>query len=249
MSKHQRILIIGATSAMAEATARAWQTEGPCRFHLLARDAQKLQAISQDLQARGAEVASRVLDILQTEQHAPALAEAWQYLGEVDIVLIAAGTLPDQAACAASVSETELALRSNGLAIVLLLTELANRLQAQQHGTLAVISSVAGDRGRASNYVYGAAKAMVSTCLSGLTGRLAAHGITVLDIKPGFVDSPMTAHLSKGGPLWATPAQVAQDIVRAVRQRRHVIYTPWFWRWIMLIIQHIPLAIFKKLRF
>lgn len=245
----KKILIIGATSAMAEATAREFVTQGPCQFYLLARDTQKLQAIQGDLQARGAQVTTACLDICETAQHASALATAWQNLGVVDVVLIAAGTLPDQAACAASVDATKAALDVNGVAVVLLLTEIANRLEAAGHGTLAVISSVAGDRGRASNYVYGGAKAMVSTVLSGLTGRLAAQGVTVLDIKPGFVDSPMTAHIPKGGPLWATPEKVGKDIVRAIAGKRHVLYTPWFWRWIMLIIQHIPLAIFKKLKF
>jgi short-subunit dehydrogenase len=127
------------------------------------------------------------------------------------------------------------------------MTLAANRLEAQQHGTLAVISSVAGDRGRQSNYLYGAAKAAVSTFSSGLRQRLAKSGIDVVTIKPGFVDTPMTQNLKKGA-LWATPDNVARGIVSAIDRRRSVVYLPWFWSVIMLAIKHIPEPIFKRIK-
>jgi NAD(P)-dependent dehydrogenase (short-subunit alcohol dehydrogenase family) len=163
----------------------------------------------------------------------------------VDVVLIAHGTLPDQAACDASV---ELSLRefaTNGTSTIALCAALAPRLAAG--ATLAVISSVAGDRGRASNYLYGSAKAAVSAYLSGLGQRLRPAGINVLTIKPGFVDTPMTAAFKKGA-LWAKPDQIAQGIVRAVDRRRAVVYLPGFWWAIMFIITSIPEFVFRRIK-
>ena len=138
-------------------------------------------------------------------------------------------------------------IATNGTSVVSLMTAAANRFEAQGHGAIAVISSVAGDRGRQSNYVYGSAKALVSAFASGLRQRLAKKGISVTTIKPGFVDTPMTAAFKKG-PLWAKPDQVAKDIVVAIDQGKTVVYTPGFWRLIMLIIKHIPEFIFVKLK-
>jgi len=127
------------------------------------------------------------------------------------------------------------------------LTLVANRFEARRGGTIAVISSVAGDRGRKSNYVYGAAKGMVTLFLQGLRNRLAAAEVQVLTIKPGFVDTPMTAAIPKGGPLWAKPEDIATGILAAIEKKRDVVYLPWFWQWIMLIIRMIPERIFKRL--
>ena len=135
----------------------------------------------------------------------------------------------------------------NALSAMAVAEAAATCLAQQGHGTLAVISSVAGDRGRASNYVYGAAKGALTRYLQGLRNRLAAAGVHVLTIKPGFVDTPMTAHLPKGA-LWATPERVADDIVRAIERRREVLYTPWFWRWVMAVLCAIPEGLFKRTR-
>jgi short-subunit dehydrogenase len=135
----------------------------------------------------------------------------------------------------------------NGTATAALALRAAARLEAQGHGTLAVITSVAGVRGRASNYVYGAAKAMVSTLLSGLRQRLHGRGVRVVDVRPGFVDTPMTAAFRKGA-LWAQPDKVARDIVSAVDRGAGVVYTPGFWRWIMLVIRHIPEFVFVRIK-
>ncbi|MCT8286423.1 SDR family oxidoreductase [Xanthomonas translucens pv. translucens] len=240
----QRVLIIGATSAIAEATARRYAARGAA-IHLLGRQAARLEAIAADLSVRGARSSSGVLDVNDGAQHGTAFDAAWSALGGVDVILIAHGTLPDQAACDASV---ELSLRefaTNGTSTIALCAALAPRLAAG--ATLAVISSVAGDRGRASNYLYGSAKAAVSAYLSGLGQRLRPDGINVLTIKPGFVDTPMTAAFKKGA-LWAKPDQIAQGIVRAVDRRRAVAYLPGFWWAIMFIITSIPEFVFRRIK-
>ena len=172
---------------------------------------------------------------------------AWEVLGEVDVVLIAYGTLPDQRACEQNVAAALEAFEINALSTIGLLTHLANRFEQQEHGTIAVISSVAGDRGRQSNYVYGAAKGAVTIFLQGLRNRLHRAGVSVLTIKPGFVDTPMTAHLSKNA-LWSRPQAVAQAVHRAIRTHRNVVYVPGFWRLILLVIRSIPERVFKRLK-
>ncbi|HEX7324212.1 MAG TPA: SDR family oxidoreductase [Rhodanobacteraceae bacterium] len=242
-----RILIIGATSAIAEATARAYATRG-AQLYLLARDAQRAGAIAQDLRVRGdVEARSAALDVMDFAAHTGALDAAWQAFGGFDVVLIAHGTLPKQDACDA---DTELAMREftlNATATIALANRTSRKFEAQGSGTLAVISSVAGDRGRASNYLYGAAKAAVSTYCSGLRQRLNAHDINVLTIKPGFVDTPMTAAFKKG-PLWAHPDQVAAGIIKAIDRRHGVAYLPRFWWGIMLVIRSIPEFLFRRIR-
>jgi decaprenylphospho-beta-D-erythro-pentofuranosid-2-ulose 2-reductase len=119
-------------------------------------------------------------------------------------------------------------------------------MKQNETGTIAVISSVAGDRGRKSNYVYGSAKGGLTIFLQGLRNALSGSGVHVLTIKPGFVDTPMTNDFTKG-LLWAKPEKVAKDIKRAIDKKKNIIYTPWFWRWIMLIIRLIPESVFKKM--
>ena len=243
----QKILIIGATSAIAEATARCFAAEG-ATLHLLGRKPERLQMIADDLKLRGAaQVSTGALDVDDIAAHAAALDAAQRALGGIDVALIAHGTLPEQSLCSAS---TELALRefhTNAGATLALMNALAPRLEAQGQGTLAVISSVAGDRGRQSNYLYGAAKSAVSTFAAGLRNRLFHSGVHVLTIKPGFVDTPMTAQFRKGA-LWATPEQVGRRIHAAIIKRRDVLYVPGFWALIMLIIRSIPEFIFKRLK-
>lgn len=245
----RKILIIGATSAIAEATARRWAAQGAALF-LLARDPQRLSAIADDLKVRGAvEVGTGVLDVNATDQHESALAQARTALGGIDVALIAHGTLPDQSECGASVERSLHEFATNGISTVALMTALANVLESQGQGCLAVISSVAGDRGRASNAIYGAAKAAVTAYASALRQRLRRHGVHVLTIKPGFVDTPMTAAIAAKGALWATPDAIAAGIVRAVERDRSVVYLPWFWWPIMTVIRCLPEFVFKRLKF
>lgn len=243
----KKILIIGATSAIAEATARVYAKNG-AQLYLLARNNERLQTMSLDLSVRGADsVEHATLDVNDIQSHQQHLKTALESLGHIDIALIAHGTLPDQQACE---QNTELALnelQTNGISTVTLLSELANIFAEQKQGTIAVISSPAGDRGRQSNYVYGAAKACVSVFAQGLRNRLFASGVNVLTIKPGFVDTPMTAEFKKG-LLWAQPEAVAKGIVKAIEKGKAQVYLPWFWLFIMTIILHIPETIFKRLK-
>ena len=244
----RKILIIGATSAIAEAAARIFAARGDALF-LVARNAEHLRAVVADLNIRGAVRAdSATLDVTDFAAHEAVIEKAEGDLGGIDIALIAHGTLSDQARCERSVDVMRREFDINALSTLALLTALASRMEARRSGTLAVISSVAGDRGRQSNYVYGAAKAAVSTFLGGLRQRLAKSGVTVLTIKPGFVDTPMTAGIANKGALWAQPDRVAAGIVQAIDRRRNIVYLPWFWRWIMLVIRHIPEPIFKRLK-
>lgn len=244
----QRILLIGATSAIAEACARQWAARGD-RLFLVARDAGRLETVRADLAARapGCVAGVATLDVNAHAEHAAVVEAAWRVLDGIDVALLAHGTLPDQAACETDVA---LALRefgTNATSSIALLSVLAQRLQDRRGATIAAISSVAGDRGRASNYLYGAAKAAVSAFLSGLRQRLTPAGVNVLTIKPGFVDTPMTREFEKG-VLWAKPEAVARGILRAVDKRRGVAYLPFFWWGVMTIIKHIPEFVFRRVK-
>ena len=244
----RKILIVGATSAIAEHTARLFAKRGDALF-LVARNAEHLAAIAADLGVRGAvRTGTATLDVADFAAHQAVIDQAEHELGGIDTVLIAHGTLSDQAECEKSADALRREFEINALSTMSLLTLLANLFESRKRGMLAVISSVAGDRGRQSNYVYGSAKAAVSAFLSGLRQRMAKCNVDVLTIKPGFVDTPMTAAIPNKGALWATPDNIAAGIVRAMDKRRSVVYLPWFWGLIMLVIKHIPEPVFKKLK-
>ena len=244
----KKVLIIGATSAIAEHCARIWTAKGYA-LHLVARNEDRLQTIADDLKVRGAsEVTTYCIDLNDMEKHDELLDKADDVLGNVDIVLIAHGTLSNQKSCELSVEETLNEIQTNAFSTVSLLTLIANRFEAKKAGTICVISSVAGDRGRASNYVYGSAKAMITSFTSGLRQRLYKSNVAVVTIKPGFVDTPMTAEFKKG-LLWAKPSAVAGKIVRAIDCKNTEVYVPQFWWFVMLIIKLIPTKIFKILGF
>jgi decaprenylphospho-beta-D-erythro-pentofuranosid-2-ulose 2-reductase len=241
-----RVLIIGATSAIAGETARAYAEDG-ARLFLTGRNAGKLVSVRDDLRVRGAtQVETAVLDVSQIARHREVLDSAIAALGGLDVALIAHGVLPDQASSQQSVADTIEALHVNFTATIALLTELANYFEGQRSGCIAVIASVAGDRGRQSNYVYGAAKGGVERFLQGLRNRLHQSGITVVTIKPGLVATPMTAAMKKN-PLFASAERVGRGIHRAIERRRDVAYIPWFWRPLMAVIRSIPERIFKRL--
>jgi len=246
----RRILIIGATSAIAAACARRWAARGE-RLYLVARDAAALQARVGELEslAAGCIAGHATLDVLEPPaRHAAVLDGAWSALGEVDVVLLAHGALPDAAACDADVDAALAAFDVNARATIALLVALAQRLRGRRGATIAAIGSVAGERGRAANALYGAAKAAVATYLSGLRQRLQPDGVNVLTVLPGFVDTPMTRALPKG-PLWASAEAVAAGIVRAIDRRRPVVRLPWFWTPAMWLVLAIPEPLFRRLRF
>ena len=242
-----QVLLVGATSAIAQALARQLAAKG-ARLVLWGRSQRKLEIVAEDLRVRyGAIVSVTAFDFSDFSQHRIALEKTIAESGDLDVAVICHGSLGNQAACQENFSLTELELRTNCLSTLSFLSLLANYFEKRGEGTLAAISSVAGDRGRQSNYVYGTAKAAVNTYLQGLRNRLYSKGVHVLTIKPGFVDTPMTAHLRQG-PLFASADRVARDIVKAIEKKKCIIYTPWFWRWIMLLIRLIPEPVFRRLK-
>ncbi|HEU4474945.1 MAG TPA: SDR family oxidoreductase, partial [Gemmatimonadales bacterium] len=236
---------MGATSAIATEVARAYAERG-ARLFLTGRNRERLAAVADDIGVRGGSVEIAELDVLDIGSHAAVIEQAFAS-GGLDAVLVAHGTLPDQAACRQSPAETVRALEVNFTATVALLTLLANRFEAQHRGTIAVITSVAGDRGRQSNYVYGAAKGGLAVFLQGLRNRLHHAGVSVVTLKPGFVDSPMTAGLPRNR-LYTTARRAGRSIHRAIEGRRDVAYIPWFWRPVMVLIRSLPESVFKRLR-
>ncbi len=243
----RRILVVGANSAIAQAACRLFASRGDA-LYLVARNTELLEATAADLKIRGArEVGVETLDANDIAAHSAMLDRAEGKMGGLDTVLIAHGTLSDQQACESSVELTLRELATNGISVIALLTLVAQRFAQRRAGAIAVISSVAGDRGRQSNYVYGAAKSLVSTFTSGLRQRLYKSGVAVITIKPGFVDTPMTAAFSKGA-LWATPQSVASGIVRAIDRSATVVYLPAFWRPIMFLIRAVPESLFRRLK-
>ena len=242
----KKILIIGATSVIAEHCARVWAVRGDV-LYLVARNEERLKAIASDLKVKGAaQIYTYHMDLNEIDNHVDMLDKAEVALDGIDTVLIAHGTLSNQKNCEQSVIDTIAEIQTNALSIISLLTLIANRFERKRNGTIAVISSVAGDRGRISNYVYGAAKAMVTTFTSGIRQRLHKANVAVVTIKPGFVDTPMTAHFKKG-PLWAKPDLVSVKIVKAIDQRKDEVYIPSFWWFVMTTIKMIPENIFKRI--
>jgi short-subunit dehydrogenase len=244
----KRILLIGATSAIATACARIWAAQG-ARLLLVARDSEKLAAVADDLAVRGAGAVHKFLmDANDIPAHIVMVEAAARVLGAIDIALIAHGKLPDQAACEA---DAALALRefaTNGTSVISLLTVLANQFEHQHSGVIGVITSVAGDRGRPSNYVYGSAKAAVSAFCEGLRARLFKAGVSLTEIRPGFVRTPMTAGIRLPEPLVVPPQVVAKRIVAGMEKRIDLLYAPAFWAPIMLIVRNIPRALFKRIK-
>jgi short-subunit dehydrogenase len=212
----------------------------------VARNEERLKTIAADLKVRGAANAETYCsDLNDIDSHATLLDAAETAMGGIDTVLIAHGTLSNQNKCEQSVDETLTEIKTNSLSTISLLTLIANRFEAKKTGTIAVISSIAGDRGRASNYVYGSAKAMITTFTSGLRQRLYKANVAVVTIKPGFVDTPMTANFKKGF-LWAKPNAVAAKIVEAIDRKKNEVYVPAFWWTVMTVINAIPTAVFRR---
>jgi short-subunit dehydrogenase len=244
----KRILIAGATSAIAYETAKLFAAEG-AGLILLGRNESRLAAVSADLFVRGAaSVATVVFDATRPL----AIEEAWrntiETCGEFEAVLIAHGALPDQKHVERDVAATLQALEVNFTSVAAMLTLAADYFERKRRGCITVISSVAGDRGRQSNYVYGSAKGGLNVFVDGLRNRLKAAGVRVITVKPGFVATPMTAHLPRT-ILFTSPEYVARAIYRAMTGRgQGVFYVPWFWRLIMVVVRNIPGPIFDRMR-
>jgi len=247
MNARRTIAVFGATSAIAEAAIRVWAARGD-HLTLVGHDLEKLKVIQADLKTRySADAKIFAADLADTSLHADLVGRIYRQMGKLDQALVAYGVLGAQSAFEQLSEAIDHLMQVNLTSQASLLLHLSARFEKQRSGTLAAISSVAGDRGRPSNYVYAASKSGLSTFLSGLRARLSPMNVAVVNIKPGFVDTPMTAHFKKG-LLWAKPEGIAKKIVKSMDCGCNVVYVPWFWRWIMLIIKLIPEPIFKKMQ-
>lgn len=247
----ESILIVGATSGIAVALARRFASAG-ARLVLAGRRIEELERLAADLRVRGAvAVVVEPFDALDVASHERLVARAFADAGSLlDGVVVAHGTLPDQAATEHDALLVRETIEANLTSTITVAHAAAARMDTQGRGWIVILSSVAGDRGRASNGTYGAAKAGVSAFASALRQRLLRRGVHVLTVKPGFVATAMTREkLDPSSPLVATPDRVARDIERALRRRRAVVYTPWFWRYILLVIRLLPERVFGRLRF
>lgn len=238
-------IVFGATSSMARAFARALAEDGTALW-LAGRDLDDLGALATDCTLRGASEARVVsFDARNAETLTKIAADAKNTDGILNAAVFV-GSMPEQSAIDADPALMEGMICDNFTGPARMLQHLAPLMEARGAGTVVGVGSVAGDRGRIGNYVYGSAKSGFHTYLSGLRNRLTRSGGHVVTVKPGFVDTAMTWGIP-GMFLVATPEKVAGDILKAVRKKRDIIYTPFFWRWIMLIIRSIPERIFKKM--
>jgi short-subunit dehydrogenase len=249
MTGGKRVLVLGATSGIAQAVARIYAASG-ARLALVARSREHLAAVAADLSVRGGEVVlQRAADLCDVERHRALVAEAEEALQGLDVVLVAHGVLPDQQACLADPRKAVASWDANFASAATLMEAAAERMVVSEQGVLGVLSSVAGDRGRADNYVYGAAKAALSAYAGGLAHRLHGTGVTVVTIKPGPIDTPMIAG-RKLNPRLVTDVDVAgRQIHRALERGQRVVYVPGKWRWIMAVLRSLPIRIFERLRF
>ncbi len=244
----KRIVVIGATSTIANHCARLWVKKTAVDMTLVGRDPTKTELVARDLRVRSPQSIIRVLKADFIDPHAiRQLIDGIVAEGIVHTVLIAHGTLPDQADCEKDQAACSEALMVNGISPVLFAEAFAGHMQKANQGTLAIIGSVAGDRGRKSNYIYGAAKGLVTRYVQGLQHRLEGTGVKVVLIKPGPTDTPMTKHMKQQGSRLARVEDVANLIVGGIEQGKSVVYAPAKWAVIMMIIRHLPNFIFKKL--
>lgn len=242
---NQRILILGALSAVAETTARRYAERGATLI-LAGRDRMRLDQLAADLKVRGAARVEVVAGDLATSAMVSELEAMVAPVGGVDVVLLAYGVLSDEDLAGRDIDYAQQQLQTNFTSAALWCLASAALLKRQGSGVLIVLGSVAGDRGRGSNALYGAAKAGLGTLVQGLAHRLAGSGARAVLVKPGFIDTPMTDHLKKGGPLWASPDAVASVIVKAGDRSGPIVYAPGFWRLILLVIRVVPASLFHK---
>jgi decaprenylphospho-beta-D-erythro-pentofuranosid-2-ulose 2-reductase len=241
----QKIIILGALSDIAEAAARQYAKEG-AELVIAGRNASKLETVAADLRVRGAsKVVAETVDFLTADPE-PLIAKWAEELGGIDVVLLAYGHLGEQRDLERDLKSAAQLIDTNFRSAALWVLAAANHLEAAKSGTLVVIGSVAGDRGRQSNYLYGATKAGLATLVQGVAHRLAPTGAKAVLIKPGFVDTAMTAHIPNKGALWSSPDKVATLIRKAADKGTPVAYTPGYWRLIMTVIKSVPTGIFHR---
>jgi short-subunit dehydrogenase len=244
----KKIVVVGATSVIAIHCARLWVSESPVAMTLIGRDKNKLEAVATDLRVRSPE---SQIECFETDFNHPetieALVKHMNQDGAIDLVLIAHGALLDQQQCQDHLDLCQESLTVNGVSPVLFAEAFAKYMEQANKGNLVIISSVAGDRGRKSNYIYGAAKGLISRYVQGLQHRLANTKVNVILVKPGPTDTPMTSHLKSQGQRLASPAVVAEVINHGIKKQKQVIYAPTLWKYIMTVICCIPNFIFAKM--
>ncbi|UBF30229.1 SDR family oxidoreductase (plasmid) [Kovacikia minuta CCNUW1] len=245
--REQAVLIIGATSSVARAIAVKLAKRG-VTLHLAGRDVHEVERVARDIAVRYQNPISwSSFEAQAYDSHADFLQKALMQLGYLDGVVVAMGELGDQQAAQIDFDQAQRIIHSNYTGVVSILTHVANHLEQQRQGFIIGISSVAGDRGRQSNYIYGSAKGGLSLFLQGLRSRLYKSGVHVMTVKPGFIDTKMT--FGKPGMfLVASPETVATEVLKALRQKQNIAYVPGFWFWIMFIIRAVPESLFKKLK-
>ncbi len=243
----KKIMIFGAASAIASETAKCFAKEGADLF-LVDLNLDRLNTVKNDILVTGGKANIEVMafDATNFEGHNDLINSAIEKMGGLDALLIAHGTLPSQEKLNQNPKDIVREFNINGLSVISLASFAANYFEEKKSGCIAAISSVAGDRGRQSNYIYGSAKGSISIFMSGLRNRLSKSGVNVLTIKPGFVNTPMTVDMPKN-LLYASPQKVGELIFKAMKSGKDIAYTPGFWRLVMFIIRHIPEGIFKKL--
>jgi short-subunit dehydrogenase len=247
MSTPRRVLILGATSGIAQAVARVYAAGG-ARLALVARSREHLASVAADLVVRGGEVVlQQSADLCELDRHRALVAEAEGALDGLDVVLVAHGMLPDQKICEVDRQRAVASWDVNFVSAASLMEAVAERLVAAGRGTLGVLSSVAGERGRADNYVYGAAKAALTAYASGLGHRLRGTGVTVVTLKPGPVDTPMIAGRGVPARLVIDVDTAGRRIHRALERGERVVYVPGRWRWIMAVLRALPIRLFERL--
>lgn len=242
-----RIVVIGATSAIAEHCCRVWVEREACDLVLVARDAAKAERVAQDLRVRGpaSSITVVVADFLDTAAIGRLAAET--VVRPVDIVLIAHGMLPEQSRCENDLVLCRETLETNAVSPALFAEAFAGHFAKAGRGTIAIIGSVAGDRGRKANYVYGACKGLVARYAEGLEHRFAGTGVSIVLIKPGPTDTPMAASHRARGRRLAPVEGVARAVVRGIDARRPVVYAPSPWAPIMFVVRHLPRFVFNRL--
>jgi len=243
-----RVMVLGATSSIARAVAQEFAAHGHSLL-LGGRDQRELSTLASDLAIRcGVNVATLTLDVLNFADHEAALRSWLDLEGDtLDGVVLCVGYLGDQAAAQADFAEARQIIETNLTGCVSVLNFIANEFESRRSGFICALCSVAGDRGRQSNYLYGAAKGGLAIYLAGLRNRLSRSNVRVITVKPGFVDTAMTFGRS-GLFLVASPERVASAVYKAIRQGKDIAYVPWFWRPIMFLIRLIPESVFKRMR-
>lgn len=244
----KKYVIIGATSKIAENMARLWVEREALELFLVGRNKQRLQKIRDDLLVRNPENKIHAIEsVFDNADDAAVVVDSICAQHQVDLVLIAHGYLPSQEACQENLHECETTLLVNGVSPVILAEGFARHMQTAGKGRIVLMSSVAGDRGRKSNYTYGAAKGLVSRYGEGMQHRFAGSNIKVHVVKPGPTFTPMTASIANAAEKFARPEEVAASIIRDIKKNRPVIYAPRKWFWIMLVIRHLPGLVFNRI--